>query len=169
MNYNANIDIFSEFIKFYQDFMRKIDRFLKYLESKGITENKATMECGLSQGILSQAKSGKADLGNRTIDKILNKYQDLNRVWLITGEGEMTYGEERDTNSENSNIIKAILLTLEMQRESNRKLMEQMDRILKTNEDLVNNNRVLTEIISKRGLAEDASGAAGMAAVAVQG
>ena len=149
--------------------MRKIDRFLKYLESKGITENKATMECGLSQGILSQANSGKADLGNRTIDKILNKYQDLNRVWLITGEGEMTYGEERDTNSENSNIIKAILLTLEVQRESNRKLMEQMDRILKTNEDLVNNNRVLTEIISKRGLAEDASGAAGMAAVAVQG
>ena len=73
------------------------------------------------------------------------------------------------TNSENSNIIKAILLTLEVQRESNRKLMEQMDRILKTNEDLVNNNRVLTEIISKRGLAEDASGAAGMAAVAVQG
>ena len=60
--------------------MRKIDRFLKYLESKGITENKATMECGLSQGILKKKKSGKADLGNRTIDKILNKYQDLNRV-----------------------------------------------------------------------------------------
>ena len=69
--------------------MRKIDRFLQYLEYKGITENKATVECNLSQGLLHQAKSGKSDLGNKTIDKILITYQDLNRIWLVTGEGEM--------------------------------------------------------------------------------
>lgn len=90
--------------------------------------------------------------------------------WVLTGEGEMLNNlSVQNTEESESNVIKAILLTLEMQRESNMRLMEQMDRILKTNEDLVNNNRVLTEIISKRGLAEDANGAAGMAAVAVQG
>lgn len=43
--------------------MRKIDRFLQYLDFKAITENRATIECGLSQGLLHQAKSGKSDLG----------------------------------------------------------------------------------------------------------
>lgn len=69
--------------------MRKIDRFLQYLDYNGITENKATIECKLSQGLLHQAKSGKSDLGYKTIDKILDKYQDIDRVWLLTGEGEM--------------------------------------------------------------------------------
>lgn len=69
--------------------MRKIERFLQYLDFKGITENRATVECGLSQGLLHQAKSGKSDLGYKTIDKILDKYQDINKAWLLTGEGEM--------------------------------------------------------------------------------
>ena len=69
--------------------MRKIDRFLQYLDFKSITENRATIECGLSQGLLHQAKSGKSDLGYKTIDKILDKYQDIDKDWLLTGEGEM--------------------------------------------------------------------------------
>ena len=50
--------------------MRKIDRLLQYLKYKGISENKATQECGLAQGLLHQAKSGKADLGYKSIDKL---------------------------------------------------------------------------------------------------
>lgn len=149
--------------------MRKIDRFLKYLESKGINENRATIECDLSQGILSQAKSGKSDLGSKTIDKILKKYQDLSRVWLITGEGEMLISNDRNTKPSNeSSVIEAILLTLEMQREGNKRMIEQMDRISRTNEELVKTNNMLVQILGKRGLAEDANGAAKMA-VAVQG
>lgn len=72
---------------------RKINRFLHYLEYKGITENRATVECSLSNGLLGQAKKGKADLGDKAIDKILNTYQDLSKVWLLTGEGEMLKNE----------------------------------------------------------------------------
>lgn len=68
---------------------RKIDRFLQYLEYKGITENKATVDCGLSKGLINQAKNGKSDLGNKAVEKVLIFYQDLNKVWLLTGEGEM--------------------------------------------------------------------------------
>lgn len=75
--------------------MRKIDRFLQYLDFKSITENRATIECGLSQGLLHQAKSGKSDLGYKTIDKILDKYQDIDKNWLLTGEGEMLKGEQK--------------------------------------------------------------------------
>ena len=72
--------------------MRKIERFLEYLDYKGITENKASIECGLAAGLLHQAKTGKSDLGQKSIDKILMKYQDLNHVWLLTGDGEMIKG-----------------------------------------------------------------------------
>lgn len=69
--------------------MRKIDRFLEYLKFQGISENKATVDCGLSVGLIGQAKRGKSDLGDKAVDKILSKYQDLSRVWLLTGDGEM--------------------------------------------------------------------------------
>lgn len=74
--------------------MRKIDRFLQYLDYKGITENRATTECGLSKGLIGQAKSGKSDLGNKAIEKVLSFYQDLSRIWLLTGEGSMLKGSE---------------------------------------------------------------------------
>ena len=67
----------------------KISRFVQYLEYKGINDNQATVDCGLSNGLIGQARSGKSDLGAKTIDKILNTYQDLSRVWLLTGEGSM--------------------------------------------------------------------------------
>lgn len=69
--------------------MRKIDRFIQYLDFKGINENRATLECGLAQGLIHQAKSGKSDLGSKSLDRILTTYQDINKTWLLTGEGEM--------------------------------------------------------------------------------
>lgn len=66
-----------------------MNRFDQYMKEKGLNDNQVTSKCGLSQGLLGQARTGKSDLGNKTIDKILNFYQDLNKVWLLTGEGEM--------------------------------------------------------------------------------
>ena len=67
----------------------RMNRFDQYMKEKGLNDNQVTSKCGLSQGLLGQARTGKSDLGNKTIDKILNFYQDLNKVWLLTGEGEM--------------------------------------------------------------------------------
>ena len=73
---------------------RRVDRLLEYLSAKGISENKATFDCGLSKGLICQAKSGKADIGNKAVEKILATYDDLNRVWFLTGEGSMLLGEQ---------------------------------------------------------------------------
>ena len=67
----------------------RFERFDKYMKHKGLNDNQVTNECGLSQGLLGQARTGKSDLGAKSIDKILNVYQDLNKVWLLTGEGDM--------------------------------------------------------------------------------
>lgn len=81
--------------------MRKIDRFLQYLDYKGISENKATVDCELSKGLIGQAKSGKSDLGNKATEKVLSFYQDLSRVWLLTGTGSMLNSSEESTQPEN--------------------------------------------------------------------
>ena len=75
---------------------RRIDRLLEYLSRKGISENKATVECGLAKGLIYQAKTGRADIGNKAVEKILATYSDLNRVWLLTGEGSMLNESETE-------------------------------------------------------------------------
>lgn len=67
----------------------RFERFDKYMKHKGLNDNQVTVECKLSQGLLGQARKGKSDLGTKAIEKILNIYQDLNKVWLMTGEGDM--------------------------------------------------------------------------------
>lgn len=79
----------------------KMSRFDNYMKCKGLNDNQVTVECKLSQGLLGQARNGKSDLGNSTINKILNTYQDLNRVWLLTGEGEMLNIHQEDAKPSN--------------------------------------------------------------------
>lgn len=85
--------------------MRKIERLVIYMDFKGLNDNKVTQECGLSQGLLGQARSGKSDLGTKAIEKILNKYQDLSRIWLITGEGEMLKSSINQEGEHNTQVI----------------------------------------------------------------
>lgn len=69
--------------------MRKIDRFDKYMKYKGLNDNKVTIQLALSVGTLGKSRKSDRDLSDKVIEKILNFYTDLNRVWLLTGEGEM--------------------------------------------------------------------------------
>lgn len=55
----------------------RIERFSRYMEYKGLNDNQVTIQCGLGVGVIGGAKKGKSDLGQKTIDKILEKYQDL--------------------------------------------------------------------------------------------
>ena len=71
---------------------RIIDRLDKYMREKGINDNQVTVNAGLSIGLIGNARRGTHDLGKKAIDKILNYYQDLNRYWLLTGDGKMLNG-----------------------------------------------------------------------------
>lgn len=68
---------------------RIIDRLDKYMAEKGLNDNQVTVNCGLSVGLIGQARKGKSDIGKKAAEKILNFYQDVNRVWFLTGEGDM--------------------------------------------------------------------------------
>ncbi len=133
--------------------MREImSRFSEYMEYKGLNDNQVTTQCDLSKGLLGQARTGKSDLGNKTIDKILKTYQDLNRAWLVVGEGEMlrspiTQESNGDHNTQvagNHNHvepphgIEKALDEIAAQRKLVSKAQEQIDRLLTVIENLTN-------------------------------
>ena len=130
---------------------RKIDRLLEYLGYKGISENKATVDCQLAQGLLYRAKTGKSDLGGKAIEKLLVQYPDLNRVWLLTGEGSMLNSDQQENPAED-------------QPAPGSSLVEYLERKIKELErekaDLLQENAVLRyenqKLTPRKGDAEDA-------------
>lgn len=50
-----------------------IDRFINYMEYRGLNDNQVTVDCGLSVGLIGKARKGKNDLGRNTIEKIFEK------------------------------------------------------------------------------------------------
>lgn len=72
---------------------RIIDRLDQYMREKGLNDNQVTVNAGLSIGLIGNARRGNYDIGKKAIEKILSFYQDLNRSWLLSGEGNMLKGK----------------------------------------------------------------------------
>lgn len=64
------------------------------MEEKHINDNQITVNCSLSVGLLGKARKEGNDLGKKAIEKILSFYQDLNKVWILTGEGSMLKNDQ---------------------------------------------------------------------------
>lgn len=118
---------------------RIIDRFDTYMQYRNLNDNKVTVDCGLSVGLIAKARRGKSDLGKKAIEKILSFYQDINRIWLITGEGEMLNqeGENNMYPTQNSNVIEKFIDEISAQRRVTEKAQEQIDRLIKIIENQV--------------------------------
>lgn len=84
--------------------MRKIERFDKYMEEKGLNDNKVTLDLKLSVGTIGKSRKEGRDLSDKVVEKILNFYTDLNRVWLITGQGDMLIENKTDTNQKKQDL-----------------------------------------------------------------
>lgn len=56
---------------------------------KHLNDNKVTMDLGLSIGTIGKSRKEGRDLSDKVVEQILNFYTDLNRAYLLAGEGEM--------------------------------------------------------------------------------
>ena len=68
---------------------RRVDRLDKYIKFRGLNDNKVTLDSGISVGTLGKSRKEGKDITPKTAEMILEVYPELNRVWLMTGEGEM--------------------------------------------------------------------------------
>ena len=71
------------------DKKRCIDRFDKYMIYSGLNDNQVTKDAELSVGTIGKSRQPNRDLSSRVLNKLLETYPNLNRVWLLTGEGTM--------------------------------------------------------------------------------
>ena len=66
------------------------ERTLRFIAHKGLSVKKFEEMCGLSNGYVNSMKSG---YGKSKLEQVLSAFPELNRDWLVYGEGEMIKGE----------------------------------------------------------------------------
>jgi len=62
------------------------ERTLEFIKYKGISVKEFEMRCGMSNGYVSSMRKG---FGTDKLSNVLSAFPELNREWLLYGEGEM--------------------------------------------------------------------------------
>ena len=122
---------------------RIIDRLDKYMQFRGLNDNKVSVNCELSVGLLGKSRKNGADLGRQSVEKILNFYTELSSEWLRHGIGEMLFNK----NSEIGQMkVREPVMNYGKTPET---LMESQSRLIRIQEELVRNNTKLVETNNK--------------------
>lgn len=105
----AKIEHFSEITKHFSDFVLILsfikqvehmnttikDRTIEFVKHKGITMKTFEQRCGLSSGYVTSMRKG---FGSDKLNNVLMAFPELNRDWLLYGEGEMIKGSVSQTS-----------------------------------------------------------------------
>lgn len=77
-----------------------IDRIEIVMSRYGLKKNSLAIKCGLDSGNLGKMLSGKQKITDKTIDKILEAFPEINPIWLKTGENGIENNIASDHQSE---------------------------------------------------------------------
>ena len=118
------------------------ERLIRFIKYKNITQKKFEQIVGASNGYVNNIKMG---IGTNKLEKILLQFPELNKTWLLTGEGEMllpqqesnaTITDNSTSVAGNSNQVNATstldkaLDEIAAQRRLVEKAQEQIDRLI---------------------------------------
>lgn len=81
------------------------ERLIRFAEFRNLSISKFESLCGLGNGYVGKLKS---EPGSRKLEDILNAFPELNRMWLLFGEGEMlksTPGVQQHNVNGNNNYV----------------------------------------------------------------
>ena len=117
------------------------ERINVFIEYKGIPIKKFEEKCGLSNGYISSMRKG---FGEEKLNNVLKEFPELNREWLLYGEGEMLKSSVQEARGDNNTQIAGnsnnVNTSAEMQIALNeisemRKLVQEQVRINKEQTD----------------------------------
>ncbi|EJX04472.1 hypothetical protein EVA_07422 [gut metagenome] len=112
------------------------ERTYKFIDFKGLSVKRFEELCNLSNGYISSMRKG---FGEEKLNNVLNAFPELNREWLLYGEGEMLRGGVIQQNQNGDNIhgdsvhvqnSNELVNVLKTQSEQLSKSQEQIDRLL---------------------------------------
>lgn len=120
------------------------ERLLAFIEKKRISKSEFERRSGLSNGYV---KNIGDSIGSKILENILKAYPDLNRDWLLTGEGEMLKTTQSVGDISNSNVsgvnvngkeihissmeaYSTLLKIVESNLKTTEKFQEQIDRLI---------------------------------------
>ena len=69
------------------------ERLIEFLKANSISQKRFEEACGLSNGYINNLKNQPKE---PILQKILLSYPTLNRIWLLTGYGEMLVSSKDD-------------------------------------------------------------------------
>lgn len=78
------------------------ERIVEFAKAKQITVREFERRCGLSNGYVNAMRKG---LGTEKLNNVLTAYPDLNRDWLVYGEGPMLSPVPDDSAASVSSIV----------------------------------------------------------------
>ena len=122
------------------------ERLCEYLKAKRITKAEFGRSIGVSASyVTSMRDNGRASIGVEKIERIRQRYPDLNIEWLLTGNGKMyneagisqnVIGDDNvalaghNLRMETSKILEKAFDEIQAQRKMTQKAQEQVDRLL---------------------------------------
>lgn len=96
--------------------MQIVDRLFVFFRENNLSNYRVEQECGLSNGYLRHLKKAPSV---EILEKIFSAFPELNRNWVMTGEGSMLREpEERKLISDSDEIINALKLTISTQQKT---------------------------------------------------
>jgi hypothetical protein len=69
--------------------MKIIDRILLFVHHKNMSMRTFDTSIGVGNGYTSKQSKSGGSVGSNVLERIIDKYPDLNPLWLVTGKGEM--------------------------------------------------------------------------------
>lgn len=108
------------------------ERTIEFVKSQKITMKEFETRCGLSTGYVTSMRKG---YGADKLNNVLKAFPQLNRDWLLYGEGSMLSASEPDSISASSSTDISAVLNKAMdeiaaQRRLTEKSQQQIDRLL---------------------------------------
>lgn len=113
--------------------MEPRERIIKIQEYADMSGMALSEYCGLKEDDLKSIRTGKTrKVSEKVANAIVNKFHEINKLWILTGEGEMLLNQASPaTHEENLNQkINELLSVIHTMVEINQKQQKQIDQLL---------------------------------------